>query len=252
MYQRYQEQWITYKNEFKITEEFNDLQLMKFFKVVRSKYAPSTLQVIYACLNAYFIDKFGKNLNTLPRLTRYLKSQTHLYVTKKIKCFSAEQIHAILSKRCEGESHQNTSLGVIVALLYYGLLRCSEYLDIKVKDVQLMWDGKVEVTFNHPRKRRNDGFKYWIPSVYEDLFQRYVSELKKNVDKKSRFLKNFNKKSGRRVQNTDRNTVNNAVGECCKLLGISKEDYMSHAFRRSAATNLADAGVGLTNLKRHG
>jgi len=28
--------------------------------------------------------------------------------------------------------------------------------------------------------------------------------------------------------------------------------YTVHAFRRSAATNLADAGVSFVNLKRHG
>jgi len=54
------------------------------------------------------------------------------------------------------------------------------------------------------------------------------------------------------VQNTGRDKIQNAVKEFCDLLGISSDGYTSHCFRRSAATNLADAGVSLVNLKRMG
>ena len=252
MYQQYQDQWKKFVEANSVKEEVSDQDLVKFFKIKRGKYAPSTLWVIYACLNAYFIEDFGVNLNRLPRLTRYLKAQTHLYVTKKSKCFSPEDIHQIMEHCANSDDHKLTSLGVIVGILYYGLLRCSESMMVKVKDVKILWDGKIEVTFNHPRKRRNEGFKYWIPSVYENLYQRYISELKEDVDRSSRFLKNFNVKSGRRFQNTGKNSIKNTVKLCCEILDVSMEGYTSHAFRRSAATNLADAGVGLTNLKRHG
>ena len=252
MYQRYQDQWKKFVVDNKVEVEVSDKDLVKFFKIARSKYAPSTLWVIYACLNAYFIEAFGVNLNRLPRLTRYLKAQTHLYVSKKSKCFSPEQIHHIMNHCVNNDDHKKTSLGVIVGLLYYGILRCSECMMIKVEDVKILWDGKIEVTFNHPRKRRNEGFKYWIPAVYENIFQRYLGELKEGVDGSSRFLKNYNQKSGKRFQNTGKNSINGTVKVCCQVLGISMDGYTSHAFRRSAATNLADAGVGLTNLKRHG
>ena len=38
----------------------------------------------------------------------------------------------------------------------------------------------------------------------------------------------------------------------CNILKKSSANYTSHTWRRSAATNLADANVSLINLKRHG
>ena len=252
MYGRYQRQWMEHRDSIGLQDEYKDTELVRFFKGRRAKYAPSTLWVIYACLNAYFIEEYGKNLNNLPRLTRYLKSQTHLYVTKKSRTFTPEQIHEVLMHDLNSKNPRDTIMGVIVSILYYGLLRSSECMDITVGDVEVQWDGKVEITFNHPRKRRNEGFKYWVPAVYEDLYHLYMSQLKNKSDKSSRFLKNYNKRSKKRVQNCGRNTVNSAVSHCCSILKLPEDGYTSHAFRRSAATNLADAGVGLTNLKRHG
>ena len=38
----------------------------------------------------------------------------------------------------------------------------------------------------------------------------------------------------------------------CKILEISAENYTTYYWRHSAATNLADRGVSLINLKHHG
>lgn len=147
---------------------------------------------------------------------------------------------------------EDTLCGVTAAILYYGLLRCCDALEVLVEDVDIEPSGKATVQFNHSRKRINNGFCFWIPEVYQDLFDRYLLELKKEVDDKTRFLKNYNKRAKARIQNCGRNTVNNCVRKCCCILKVPLEDFTSHAFRRSAATNLADAGVTLTNLKRHG
>ena len=37
----------------------------------------------------------------------------------------------------------------------------------------------------------------------------------------------------------------------CKTLEISAENYTTHCWRHSAATNLADRGISFINLKRH-
>ena len=43
------------------------------------------------------------------------------------------------------------------------------------------------------------------------------------------------------------------AGETAVMLGLpNPETFSNHSWRRSAATNLADAGVSKTNLKRHG
>ena len=47
-------------------------------------------------------------------------------------------------------------------------------------------------------------------------------------------------------------TVADFVKTACAILKVDPQGYTSHCFRRSAATNLADAGVSFINLKRHG
>ena len=65
-------------------------------------------------------------------------------------------------------------------------------------------------------------------------------------------LKKWNGRTKHRIQNMGRNNLNILQETACSKLKKSKNGYTSHCWRRSAATNLADAGVLFINLKRHG
>ena len=82
MYSRYQDMWKGYciENEILDKDECDDKHLVEFFKSKEEKYKPSTLWVVYSCINSYFIEKFGKNLKDFPRLGKYLKQKTHTYL----------------------------------------------------------------------------------------------------------------------------------------------------------------------------
>ena len=69
---------------------------------------------------------------------------------------------------------------------------------------------------------------------------------------KVQFLKNWNNKGKRRIQNTGKHTVNKLHKVACEILKRPDIGYTSHTWRWFAATNLADAGVSFINLKRHG
>ena len=71
--------------------------LTAFFNSIKTKYATSTLWVIYSCINSYMIDQYGSNLRSLVRLTRHMKMKTSYYVSKKSGTFSAEQIHEVIA-----------------------------------------------------------------------------------------------------------------------------------------------------------
>ena len=68
MYKRYQTLWKSFCTKEKITQEYDDASLIKFFKQIEPLYNPNTLWVVYSCINARFIDEFGKNLKHLTRL----------------------------------------------------------------------------------------------------------------------------------------------------------------------------------------
>ena len=51
---------------------------------------------------------------------------------------------------------------------------------IRVEDVRIVGDEdyrKIQVNFDHQPKRKNEGFTYYVPSIYLPLFQRYMTEL---------------------------------------------------------------------------
>ena len=69
---------------------------------------------------------------------------------------------------------------------------------------------------------------------------------------KVQFLKNWNDKGNRRIQNTGKCTVNKLHKAACEILKRPPTRYTSHTLHRSAAINLADVSVSFINLKRHG
>ena len=249
--------WRTYVAKEQIENEFNDICLVKFFNQIKERYSPNTIWVIYSCINADFIDRFGINLNGLPRLKKFLKNQASKYVAKKSATFSPEEIEKILLHLQENISPKNTLHGVGISLLYFGLLRANEVREIVVTDVTLLKNEanpRVEVAFAHDRKKRNNGFKFYVAGQYMSMYDRYLKELCPKTIKagKVQFLKNWNKKGNRRIQNTGKGVVNDLHKVACKILNKNADPYTSHTWRRSAATNLADAGVSFINLKRHG
>ena len=66
------------------------------------------------------------------------------------------------------------------------------------------------------------------------------------------FLKIWNDKGNRPIQNTDKYTVSKLHKLACKILKCSPTGYASHSWQWSAATNLDNTGVSFINLKCHG
>ena len=252
MYERYQEMWKQYCEFHELTEERNDQMLKGFFEELKKKYAASTLWVIYSCVNAYFVEKYGTKLNSMPRLSKFLKQVTHLHVCKKSKVFTKDEIHRVLMYVQTSGCPEDTLMGVGISLMYYGLLRAVDVLNVVVSDVQVEKGKTIYISFKHQRKRKNPGFSFHIPMIYSPLFHRYQSELNPYSKKDSRYLKNFNDRTKLRAQNAGRGAIPRWITRMCEILGIPKDGYTTHAFRRSAATNLADSGVSFVNLKRHG
>ena len=141
MYRRYQDKWLKYVlgNNIKTWELQNqqklDAHLTSFFIKLAESYAPSTLYVIFSCVNSWFITHHNKKINDLLALNRFLKANTSTYVCRKSAVFTAEQVDQLLKFCQDSNDPSHTLLGVGVALLYYGLLRICEVTKIKEEDV---------------------------------------------------------------------------------------------------------------------
>ena len=117
MYTQYQNLWTSFVANNSIDNEHDDVALVRFFQSIDGRDSPNIQWVIYSCLNSRFIDNYGVNLKGLPRLHKYLKQQTQLYVATKSKTFSAKEIDMILIYLQEKNEPK------AIELLYYGLLR---------------------------------------------------------------------------------------------------------------------------------
>ena len=93
------------------------------------------------------------------------------------------------------------------------------------------------------------------PRTYE-WFVKYVKQIdrKNGVTsiKSTRFLKNFNKRSGKRYQNMGRDCINKTLRHIETFLGLEPNSLTAHCFRRTAATILANSGISVLGLKRAG
>ena len=69
---------------------------------------------------------------------------------------------------------------------------------------------------------------------------------------KLQFLKNWNIYGKCCIQNTGQHAISKLQAISCNILNKPGDNYTSHTWRKSAVTNLADAGVSLIILKRHG
>ena len=95
---------------------------------------------------------------------------------------------------------------------------------------------------------------YNIPSTFFSMFKRYMGQICMNMVRsgKVHFLKNWNDKGNRCIQNTGKYSVNKLDKVAYKILKCPPTGYTSHTWRQSATTNLADADISFINLKHHG
>ena len=125
LYTRYQNLWKSFCIKCHVAEdnEFNEAHLVSFFTQLKHDYKPSTMWVVYSCVNQYFRRKHGKNLKALYKLQSFLKNSSSRCVSKKSKVFTPEQMHSILMVCQDAQDDTNlTLMGVGSALLYFGLL----------------------------------------------------------------------------------------------------------------------------------
>ena len=137
---------------------------------------------------------------------------------------------------------------VILIFELYGALRKCEFLNVKVTDVSnqgnLLLINIAETKTDKPRA-------FIIPEKDVSIVNKYIS-LRPNKAKSDRFFLRYQ------------------MGKCtCQVIGTHKlesipreiasflnletvDEYTTHAFRRTSATFLADAGADNLALKRHG
>ena len=152
--------------------------------------------------------------------------------------FSGKQIDILFKEKLDDEDpvHLESKVGGILGI--FGLLRVNEIMKLNVDNViSNMNENKNEaweVEYPYPTKTKPEGFGFMIPGKYRKSFERYVAQFKEGVLGSSRFLKNMNRKSKKRIQNLGQKKVEKWPRMCGELLGLEEDvigRYTSHSFR---------------------
>ena len=248
VYEKYQKMLDIYIGEN--GGKYNDENtIMNFMEYMSNIYGQGSLWSIFSALNSRLKRKEGKDQKHMVRLMIVMKDMTGDYVAMKACVFGADEIKEVLVN-LDVEVPKELLAKVGIALLFFGMLRQGEVMKLKKGDVSVGKTG-VHVDFPYATKTRTTGFSYLIPKYLMEAFKVYLGQVSA-VPVNERFLKNWSVKGKKRIQNCGVNMVKKWSPESAIKVNKNPKGFTTHSFRRSAATTLADAGVSITNLKRHG
>ena len=258
MYKKHQARWHAFMKRHGVEDVFDQTAMMEFFEELNREYKPSTLWVIYSCINSWYNIEHNFDLKEQKGLRKLLKKWTEHHVATKAAVFGPDEVHKIVMNWGASLDPKKELGAVAILLSYYGLLRMADLMKVTKKDVSYdVRERCWRVDFNHDRKRRNNGLTYLIPNDYNYIMQQYYIHLADHDKQKQlhepRFLRNWNVKAKMRIQNAGHGNISKIARMAAEELKLENpKTFTMHSWRRSGATNLADAGCSITDLKRFG
>jgi integrase len=192
-------------------------------------------------------SRFPENrLGELPMVVELLKKKEKSHLRKKSNTFTREQIAAFV-ELC-GNGAEYAVMILISIFMLFGALRKKEASAMTIDHVK-PYDDHICVTIPDPKTGPRS---YVVPDQYGVVgrFKDYM-EKRKLVQVPRLWLRW--QKSHYSSQVIGLNRIAQYPAEIAKVLSLSEpEKWTSHAFRRTAATWAADAGIDMINLKRFG
>ena len=125
----------------------------------------------------------------------------------KAKILTFRQIKKAIAEL--GEDKDDIIYKVIILLMYFGLLRGTEVLNIKRGELSFIDTGEIQVEYRNSSKTRVKGFSYLIPKVYRKEFQDFLDDW--SPDGGDALLKNYNAKYSNRKKKTGWQTMEKCV-----------------------------------------
>ena len=255
------------------TAEPNEDQFIQYLSYLRDgcKFKSSTLWNTYAKLNSCCRRKYGKSLQSWPRLKLMLKTYEHGYVRKTASIFTQAQIKQAL--QIDKNSPKWIMRKAAIAIAYCGGLRGADLRSITVSGVSVEADG---VWINYTQSKQKGEVKRnqfvvpfvkispppiaGLPAPSEDevcygsrvvVYLELLRHCHPNISPdKPLFLRA--RKNGLGLQPMGANMLGNISREIAEELNLpNPETFTGHGFRRSAATEAASRGATSVNMKGH-
>ncbi|KAJ9437245.1 hypothetical protein DIPPA_27670 [Diplonema papillatum] len=141
-----------YPRSVTTTRKPNETQYSGYIKALRNErgLAATTIWSYFSMLTTKHTTLYGENpAKKFPRLVQRLKTYSKDHVSKKAMPFTPEQVDEFMKRETEC-SVEDTQTKALVALAYFGGLRCAELRGINMADVRLATSsGKKTVVVNY-------------------------------------------------------------------------------------------------------
>lgn len=226
--------------------------LLAYFLELSKKYtSPASLWCEYSMLRSTISLNDNVDISKYTKLKAFLKNKNTGYRPKKSEVFTIEDIAKFLS---EAPDETYLMKKVVAIMGIAGACRKDELCKVTVDDIS---DKGNVILIKIPDSKNHEPRSFIIVDNETDnfhclqLFRKYMSLRPKNLENKRFFLRYQN---GRCVnQPVGRNIFAKIPLEIAKFLCLENaEKYTGHSFRRTSATLLANSGVDVLALKRHG
>ncbi|KAJ8667893.1 hypothetical protein QAD02_009556 [Eretmocerus hayati] len=221
------------------------LMLAYFSKLVSDGLVVSTLWSKWSMLKTMIQSREDVDISTFIKLKRLLKERKEGYRVKQAAAFCTEELKKFLTKAPDAE-YLDVKVAVLLGIL--GACRREELKNMLLADILIEQDSLI-ITIPQTKTGIVRTFAVNVP--WKDLVLRYISLRPKNIKHDSLFINYQNGKCTSQPMGI--NKLGGMPQKVAKYLNLKNpERYTGHAFRRTSATFLADAGASLTTLKRHG
>lgn len=242
------ESWCTQKNVENITHE---KVFLAYFKEQSMTKKSSSLWSYYSMLRSTLLLKKNVDISKYSHLIAFLKRNSDSYKPKKSRILTKENIVKFLQ---EAENEKYLLLKVSMIIGISGACRREELKNLKTKDVH---DEGTVFRIVIPSTKTNVCREFFVTHGDVEgvnmvhLVRTYASMRPSDVET-SRFFLSF-----RNNKCTKQPVGIHTFGNMCKIIAAFLKlpysaEYTGHCFRRSSASLLADSGVDLHTIKRHG
>lgn len=204
----------------------------------------------YVKLTLFMNFELLDNCCRFHQVSAFLKQQSVGHRPKKSMVFTLKDMERFLDTASDDEYLLQK---VVLIVGVFGGCRVGELVAMSVDDVD---DRGNVIVVNIPDTKTYKPRTFTIINgsncIYAiDVFRKYRKLRPDSILHKRLFINYRNKKCT--IQPVGINTISKLPEKIARFLGLrNPQEYTGHSFRRSSATLLADSGVDLAVVKRHG
>lgn len=252
---RYEAAYKSFKNwcQTKTASAVSETLLLAYFyeKSAQLK-SPSSLWCEYSMLKSTLFIKENIDISKYPKLRAFLKRKNDGYRPKKSNVFDREDVNKFM---LEAPDEIYLLMKVVMVMGVAGACRCNELSEMKMDNVKITQDV-ILVTI--PDSKNGMSRTFTVTKSDENrvchfkIIQKYIDIRSHMATNNQRFFMRY--QNGKCLnQPVGKNTLSSIPSKIAKFLQFENfKMYTGHSFRRTSATLLANTGVDVLAIKRHG